>query len=49
MPYTPKQKALFGAELARIKAGKPTKTGMAPAQLERAIHEPTKRPQRKPK
>ena len=42
MPYTKKQKGLFGADLARAKAGKPTVTGMSRAQLKEGIKAPTK-------
>lgn len=43
MPYTKKQKALFGAELGRMKKGKKTKTGMSEEQLEEGIHSKTKK------
>lgn len=43
MPYTKKQKRLFGAELGRLRAGKKTKTGMTEEQLVEGIHAPTKK------
>jgi len=43
MPYTKKQKALFGADLRRLKAGKKTRTGMSRAQLEEALRAPTRK------
>lgn len=42
MPYTAKQKRLFGAELGRLKKGKKTKTGMSEEQLKEGIHSKTK-------
>jgi len=42
-PYTKKQKGLFGADLARAKAGKPTKTGMTKAQLVEGVKAPTRK------
>ena len=49
MPYTKKQKALFGADLGRAKAGKKTKTGMSTSQLKEGIKSPTKRAKRSKK
>lgn len=43
MPWTKKQKGLFGSDLARAKAGKKTRTGMSVEQLKKALHEPTKK------
>lgn len=43
MPYTKKQKALFGADLARARKGKRTRTGMTEAQLVEGIKSPTKK------
>jgi hypothetical protein len=43
MPWTAKQKGLFGADLARAKKGKKTRTGMSAGQLRKALHEPTKK------
>lgn len=43
MPWTKKQKGLFGADIARAKAGKKTRTGMSIEQLAKAMHEPTKK------
>jgi len=42
MPWTPKQKRLFGSDLSRLRAGKRGKTGMSERQLVKALHEPTK-------
>jgi hypothetical protein len=42
MPWTEDQKQLFGRDLERAKSGHKTVTGMTQAQLEKALHEPTK-------
>ena len=41
MPYTKKQKKLFGAELGRLRSGKSTRTGMSEAQLKEGVRSPT--------
>ena len=38
-PWSPKQRGLFGADLARKRAGKKTRTGMSEKQLVKALHE----------
>lgn len=43
MPYTKKQKGLFGADLARAKKGEKTRTGMSVEQLKEGLHAPTKK------
>ena len=35
-----KQKRFFGAEMGRLKAGKPTKTGMSESQLKDYVSQP---------
>ena len=43
MPYTKRQKGLMGADLARKRAGKRTRTGMTEAQLVEGVKSPAKR------
>lgn len=47
MPWTKKQKRLFGADYARAKSGKKTTTGMSMKQLRKAIKEPTRKSRKK--
>jgi len=49
MPYTAKQKRLFGADLARQREGKSTRTGMTATQLKEGVKAPTKPPRKKRK
>lgn len=42
MPWTKKQRGLFGSDLARIRAGKRPVTGMSERQLTKAMGEGTK-------
>ena len=44
---TPKQRRLMGADLARKRAGKKTRTGMTEAQLEEYASTPKRRRKRK--
>lgn len=43
MPYTKKQKGLFGADLRRMEEGKKTKTGMSKSQLKEGVKAPTRK------
>lgn len=47
MPWTKKQKGLFGADYARAKKGRKTRTGMTKTQLRKALKEPTRKSRKK--